>query len=42
MVEVFEPSPYLEGKVPVDIAFRNRMAQSKVKSMSKSKVKVTL
>jgi hypothetical protein len=34
--------PYLDGQIRVYIAFRNRTVRSKVKSMSKSKVKVTL
>jgi hypothetical protein len=39
-VEVSQPSPYLEGQVPVYRDFRNRKVQSKVKPMSKSKVRV--
>jgi hypothetical protein len=33
------PSPYLKGQVLVYISFRNRMVQSKVKSMSSQKSK---
>jgi hypothetical protein len=43
-VEVFWPSPNLEGQIPVCIYFRNRMVQSKfnIKSQSHVTVRVTL